>query len=188
VSEAEFVAAFRRGDDHAFRRMYAEYGRLVHAVAYHVLGERTLAEEATQLTFVKAWENAHTFGDDRPLAPWLAVIAKRVAIDVWRRERRRSHGPLDELTERHGPPMADSVEEVWSIRAALGELSDDAQALLRMQYHEGLSQQDVAERLGIPVGTVKSRTHTAQGRLARALRRVDVSIPGAPARHDREPS
>ena len=179
VTDAELVEAFRRGDEHAFRRLYADYGRLVHAVAYRVLGERSLAEEATQQTFVRAWEHATSFEAGRDLAPWLVTIAKRIAIDVWRRERHRSHQPLDDLAGVETVAGSDAVEDVWSIRAALGELSDEARALLRMQYHEGFSQQHVADRLGIPVGTVKSRTHTAQTRLATALRRKGVLTPKA---------
>ena len=179
VTDAELVEAFRRGDENAFRRLYADYGRLVHAVAYRVLGERSLAEEATQQTFVRAWEHATSFEAGRDLAPWLVTIAKRIAIDLWRRERHRSHQPLDELAGVETVAGSDAVEDVWSIRAALDELSDDARALLRMQYHEGFSQQDVADRLGIPVGTVKSRTHTAQTRLATALRRKGVLPPKA---------
>ena len=179
VTDAELVDAFRRGDESAFRRLYADYARLVHADAYRVLGERSLAEEATQQTFVRAWEHATSFEAGRELAPWLVTIAKRIAIDLWRRERHRRHQPLDDLAGAETLTDADAVEDMWSIRAALGELSDDARALLRMQYHDGFSQQDVADRLGIPVGTVKSRTHTAQTRLAGALRRANVLPPKA---------
>jgi RNA polymerase sigma-70 factor (ECF subfamily) len=179
VTDADLVEAFRRGDESAFRRLYADYGRLVHAVAYRVLGERSLAEEATQQTFVRAWEHATSFEVGRDLAPWLVTIAKRIAIDVWRRERHRNHQPLDDLANVESPAGSDAVEDVWSIRAALGELSGDARALLRMQYYEGFSQQDVADHLGIPVGTVKSRTHAAQTRLAGALRHAGVLPPKA---------
>lgn len=187
VSDDDLVEAFRRGDDDAFRQLYAGFGRLVYGVAYGVLNERALAEEATQQTFVRAWEHAASFGPGRDLAPWLSVITKRIAIDLWRRERRRSHEPLDHLATTPAPTHADSVEEVWSIRAALESLSDDARVLLQLQYHEGFSQQEVADRLGIPVGTVKSRTHTAQTRLAAALRRESVVRPlASPSTRERE--
>jgi RNA polymerase sigma-70 factor, ECF subfamily len=179
MSDAGLVEAFRRGDSDAVRRVYREFGRLVHAVAYRVLGERTLAEEATQQTFLRAWENAATFDEGRELAPWLSVIAKRAAIDIWRREQRRHHDSLDHLATVADPRSADDVEDVWAIRAALSSLDDDARALLEMQYRDGFSQNDVADRLGVPLGTVKSRTHAAQVRLAAALRREDAGRPPA---------
>lgn len=67
------------------RSIYRSYGGLVYAVAYKVLGERGLAEEATQQAFLKAWRAAQSFDDRRELGPWLAAIARRVAIDLYRR-------------------------------------------------------------------------------------------------------
>jgi len=188
MEERDLVDAFRRGDDAAFRRLYATYGRLVYGVSYGVLGERSLAEEATQQTFVRAWEHASSFESGHELAPWLAVIAKRIAIDLWRRERRRVHDPLDELATAADPRHADAVEDVWSIRAALDEMGEDARSLLQLQYRDGFTQQEVADRLGVPVGTVKSRTHTAQSRLAVALRRHGVARPRPRSSSEREPT
>jgi RNA polymerase sigma-70 factor (ECF subfamily) len=176
MSDVGLVEGFRRGDADAFRRLYREFGRLVHAVAYNVLGERTLAEEATQQTFVRAWENSASFDENRELAPWLCVIAKRIAIDIWRREQRRQHGSLDDLTTVPDPAGASEVEDVWAIRAALATIDPDARTLLELQYRDGFSQNEVANQLGIPVGTVKSRTHSAQSRLAAALRRHDPDL------------
>ena len=86
---------FRDGDPDAVREVYRAYGRLVYAVAYKVLGDRGLAEEATQQTFLKAWRAAQSFDEDRELGPWLAAIARRVAIDVYRREALRVADPID---------------------------------------------------------------------------------------------
>jgi RNA polymerase sigma-70 factor, ECF subfamily len=174
MTDAGLVEGLRRGDGDAVRRLYREFGRLVHAVAYGVLGERHLAEEATQQTFVRAWEHASTFDQERELAPWLCVIAKRVAIDIWRREERRRHTSLDEVATIPDPAGAQQVEDVWAIRAAMSSIDPDARRLLELQYRDGFSQNEVADQLGIPVGTVKSRTHTAQTRLAAALRRHDA--------------
>jgi RNA polymerase sigma-70 factor, ECF subfamily len=177
VNDLDLVDAFRRGESDAFRFIYDEFGRLVYSIAYHVLREKTLAEEALQLTFVRAWENSGTFAEGRSLGPWLAVVAKRVAIDVWRRERRRSHETLDELTSFPDPESVGDVEDVWAIRSALASLDDNTRSLLELQYRDGFSQREVAEQLDIPVGTVKSRTHAAQARLATALRREHVTHP-----------
>ena len=81
---------FRAGNPDAVREVYREYGRLVYAVSFKVLGNRALAEEATQQAFLQAWRAASSFDAGKELGPWLATIARRAAIDVHRRESRRS--------------------------------------------------------------------------------------------------
>src|SRR5262249_37656195 len=88
---------FRDGDPDAVRRVYRAYGRLVYAVAYRVLRNAGLAEEATQQTFLNAWRAASSLDENRELAPWLATIARRAAIDVQRSEARRSADPLESV-------------------------------------------------------------------------------------------
>lgn len=134
--DAAVAVRFREGDPDAVRVVYRQYGRLVFTVALRALGDRDLAEEATQQTFVQAWRSAQSFDVARDLGPWLATIARRVAIDVHRRERRRSHDSLDDSTVRD-PAL--------------------------------LTQTQIAERTGIALGTVKSRTHRAHRRLAARL-------------------
>ena len=109
--------------------MYREYGRLVYAVAHKVLGDKTLAEDATQQAFVQAWKAASTFDPSRDLGPWLATIARRAAIDVHRRESRRAAQPLDDVAAGHPavvtlPPSAEQAYDVWEVRRAIDELPD----------------------------------------------------------------
>ena len=94
--EAETIARFRDGDPDAVRAVYREYGKLVYSVAHRALGSRELAEDAAQQTFVQAWRAARSFDPGRELGPWLVTIARRVAIDIHRRERRRDHDSIDE--------------------------------------------------------------------------------------------
>src|SRR6478752_43885 len=89
--------AFRRRDPDAVRAFYREYGRLVYAVAHRVLGRHDLAEDAVQQTFVNAWQAADRFDITRDPASWLATIARRTAIDIYRRESRRPASPLAEV-------------------------------------------------------------------------------------------
>ena len=109
---------FRDGDADAVRSVYREYGRLVYAVAHKVLGDRSLAEDATQQTFVQAWKAAATYDPSRDLGPWLATIARRAAIDVHRRESRRSAQALEDVAPAHPaivtlPPSAEQAYDVW---------------------------------------------------------------------------
>jgi DNA-directed RNA polymerase specialized sigma24 family protein len=111
VIDTAEVSRFRSGDPDAVRAVYREYGKLVYAVAYKALGDRGLAEEATQQAFVQAWRASSTYDPTRDLGPWLATIARRAA----------------------------------------------------------LTHAEISERLGIPLGTVKSRSFRAHRRLAGLL-------------------
>ncbi|HET7488154.1 MAG TPA: RNA polymerase sigma factor [Acidimicrobiales bacterium] len=168
------VARFRAGDPDAVRAVYRAYGGLVYAVAHRVLGDRWLAEEATQQAFVQAWRAAATFDEGRDLGPWLATIARRVAIDVHRREARRAHGRLDDVPGSHPavvavPRTADSAYDAWEVRRAVDALPPDEREVVRLQHAGGLTQAETASKLGIPLGTVKSRSARAYRRLAGRL-------------------
>jgi RNA polymerase sigma factor (sigma-70 family) len=165
---------FRDGDPDAVRAVYREYGRLVFAVAYRILGDRGLAEEATQQAFVKAWRAAASFDSDRELAPWLVAIGRRVAIDVARREAVRATDPLDSVAPgdpalRSPPDAGANVYDIWEVRRAVTELPDDEREIVRLQHFEGLTHVEISERLAIPVGTIKSRSFRAHKRLATLL-------------------
>jgi RNA polymerase sigma-70 factor (ECF subfamily) len=146
---------------------------LVFSIAYRVLGDTGLAEDATQQTFVQAWRAAGSYDPSRALAAWLTTIAKRVAIDVHRRERR--HRNLDNIDTSTStmlvtlPPSAEQIHDVAEVRRALDELSTTERDLIRMQHFDELSHAEIADKLEIPLGTVKSRTFRAHRRLARIL-------------------
>lgn len=168
------LSRFAAGDEDAVRTVYRAYGRLVFAVAYKVLGDRGLAEEATQQAFLQAWRAAASFEPSKELGPWLATIARRAAIDVHRREARHAHSPLEDADPAAPdlvslPPSVDRIYDAWQVRQALSELSPDEANLVRLQHMEGLTQSQIAERLNIPVGTVKSRSFRAHRRLAGLL-------------------
>jgi len=174
VLEGDLRARFRKGDPDAVRSVYRSYGRLVYAVAYRILGSRELAEEATQQTFVKAWRAAHSFDEARDLGPWLAAIARRVAIDLYRREAVRTADPIESVPAGDpalvaNPESAEAIYDVWEVRQAVGELPPDEQEVVRLQHLDGFTHAQIAERLGVAVGTVKSRSFRAHKRLATML-------------------
>ena len=165
---------FRDGDPEAIRTVYRSYGRLVYAVAYRVLGDRGLAEDATQQTFVKAWQAAATLDDTRELGPWFATIARRTAIDVYRSEARRRADPLESAPQADPALIseaesAEALHGVWEVRRAVTELPAEEQEVVRLQHFEGLTHTQIAERLELPAGTVKSRSFRAHKRLAALL-------------------
>jgi RNA polymerase sigma factor (sigma-70 family) len=156
------------------RAVYREYGRLVFAVALRALGDRGLAEEVTQQVFVKAWRAAAVVDDSRELAPWLAAIARRTAIDVHRRESLRAGAPLEAVAPDDPavvttPESVESMYETWEVREAVGELPDDEREVVRLQHFQGMTHGQIADQLGVAVGTVKSRSFRAHKRLATAL-------------------
>ena len=171
--EADLAARFASGDPDSVRVVYQSYGRLVFSIAYRVLGDTGLAEDATQQTFVQAWRAASSYDPARPLGAWLTTIAKRVAIDVHRRERRhRGHEDLEGpagSTLITLPPSIDHLDDFAEVHGALGELSSQDRTIIRLQHFDDLSHHEIAERLEIPLGTVKSRSHRAHRRLAGVL-------------------
>jgi RNA polymerase sigma factor (sigma-70 family) len=165
---------FRDGDAGAVRSVYREYGRLVYSIAYRVLGDKTLAEEATQQTFVKAWRAAAKVDADRELGPWLATIAKRTAIDVYRSELSRTAAPLESASPSDpalvsNPESVEALYDAWEVRRAVDALPEDEREVVRLQHFEGLTHTQIAARINLPAGTVKSRSFRAHKRLADLL-------------------
>ncbi len=175
IAETDAAARFAAGDPEGVRMVYEQYGRLVFAIAYKLLEDRSLAEEATQQTFVAAWRASAAFDPARELGPWLATIARRCAIDIHRREARRSADVDLAAVDPSAPELVtmpasiESAYEVWEVRRVLDELSPEDRELVRLSHFGGLSHPEIAERLGIPLGTVKSRSFRAHRRLAGLL-------------------
>ena len=160
---------FRDGDPGAVRVVYQRYGRSVFTVAFRALGDRSLAEEAVQQTFLQAWRAAARFDPERDPAPWLYAIARRVAVDLHRRERRHDSAEPDEPDVAVLPQSFEGTWEAWEVRSALDRVPDDERDILRATHYLGRTHEETAERLGIPVGTVKSRSYRAHRRLAELL-------------------
>ena len=172
--ESSTIAAFRRGDASAVREVFRAYGHLVYVVAYRVLGRNDLAEEATQQTFVRAWQSAAGPDMNHDLAPWLARIAKRTAIEVYRREAR---GPAPAPDARRAderrlvrlPPDVNTLDAAWKLRRAIDALPSHESTVVRLQHLNGMMHDEIAAELGVTIETVRSRSHRAHGRLALLL-------------------
>lgn len=170
VDDDDLVAGFRAGDPAAVRGVYERYSGAVFTVAMSVLADRELAADAVQVTFLNAWRACRSVDLDRPLAPWLYTIARRVAIDLYRR-RARAPEPMDPDGEGPValPPSFEGIWEAWEIRTAVDALPADERDVVRAQHFLGLTHPQIAEQLAVPVGTVKSRSHRAHRRLASML-------------------
>ncbi len=183
MDDDDLADAFRTGSAEGLRAVYERYSGAVFAIALRVLGDRELAADAVQVTFLNAWRacgslepgrNAWracgSLEPGRPMAPWLFTIARRAAIDLY---RRRAHGPEpvepnDDATIAL-PPSMERIWEAWQIRIALDMLPAEEREVVRAQHFAGLTHAQIAQQLAMPIGTVKSRSHRAHRRLASML-------------------
>jgi RNA polymerase sigma-70 factor (ECF subfamily) len=173
------LVALRRSD--ALSALYDRYSRLVFSLALHVVGDRETAEEITQDVFYRVWENAATYRSDQAkLTTWMTSITRYRAIDILRKRKiRPERDSLDwedvELELNSGG--LDSPEELTElalqqrrVRVAIAALPQDQQDVLALAYFQGLSHSQIAERLGQPLGTVKTRIRLAMQRLRDLLK------------------
>lgn len=175
--DQEVVRRFAAGDEAAFSEIYRAYSGPMFSIALRTLGRRDAAADAVQQAFVQAWKAAASFAPEADVAPWLFTITRRAAIDLWRKERREVLTDEDELVDEVTPgPSMESAWEAWEVRRAVDALPEDEREVVRLHYDAGLTQTEAASRLGVPVGTVKSRSHRAHRRLGELLAHVAGSV------------
>jgi len=170
-SDAELIQRTSAGDRDAYEKLYKRYARSVFGLALRRLGDRGRAEDAVQETFASVWRSASTYKPERgPGAPWLYGVARNAIVD---RSRARSEPPAE---APDAPSLDASPEEraeqawtSWRVHRALEQLPDREREVLVLAYWSDLSQSEVAKRLDIPLGTVKTRTRSALQRLATIL-------------------
>ncbi len=166
----DLIERFKAGDPDAVRTIYREHAGAVHTVARSIVHDRELAADVVQLTFVKAWRAAKSFEGNRQLAPWLYSIARHTAIDMLRSETKPTRGGHAPETDVGVQP--ETFERTWErfeVRRAIDALPDNEREVVRLSHMEGHTHEAIAERLGIPIGTVKSRSGRAHRRLAASL-------------------
>lgn len=175
----DVIERFRGGDPEAVRAVYREYSGAVFTVARSIVHDRELAADVVQQTFVKAWRAASSFEGDRELAPWLYSIARRTAIDALRSEMRPTRAGHEPEADAAITPL--SFERTWEqfeVRSAIDALPPDEREIVRLSHLLGYTHDQIAERTGVPIGTVKSRSARAHKRLAAALAHL---MPAEPA-------
>jgi RNA polymerase sigma-70 factor (ECF subfamily) len=163
-----------RGDESAFREFYGRHAKSAFGLAIRVLRERSLAEDAVQEAFLTAWRQAGSYRPElgRP-ASWLLTFVHRRAVDHVRREQRHTSDPLDldllgNTVGAEDEAVTGMPTRAW-VAEALSRLPDREREVLALAYFAGLTQVEIAERLGTPVGTIKSRTFVGLERLSEAL-------------------
>lgn len=185
-SDEELLARFRRGETEAFGALVRRYEQELFGYLRRYLGDGNLADDVFQNTFLQLYTKIGQYEAGRPVRPWLYTIATHQAIDALRRVHRHPavsldqtreempdgemHALLDMLEARTpGPVEQVHGEELRErVRNSVDRLPDFLRQVVVLAYYQGLKYREIAEILGIPVGTVKSRLHAALGKLHEA--------------------
>ena len=175
AEEAELLARIVDRDERAVEALYARYSKPLYSLAYQVTGAERFAQDVVQEVFVAVWKDAARFDPAKgSVGPWLFSLARHKAIDLVRREQNVRKRTAEVDMELEVAP--DDVDhEAWlnlrreRVHAAIAQLTDAQRTALELAFFAGLTHVEVAERLGIPLGTAKTRIRTALLKLRDAL-------------------
>lgn len=167
------------GQSAALGQLYDRYGRLVFSLAYQVIGDPASAEEITQEVFLQVWNKAFTYqAAQGKVTTWLISVARHRAIDALRRKGARPEGHQAELSGDDEIDLVDPVgvedqvevsQRSQAVRRAIAHLPHDQRLALSMAYFKGMTHQEVADAIGEPLGTVKTRIRLAMIKLRQLL-------------------
>jgi RNA polymerase sigma-70 factor (ECF subfamily) len=172
VSDGELLVAIADGSSDAFEELHSRYHRAMLGLAVSRLRDRGRAEDAVQEVFASVWRAASTYRPELgPGAPWVYAVARNAITSRWRKKVEPAAEPFDEPSSDPGP--AELAEQSWQsfcVHRALETLPSHQRELVELAYWGELSQSEIAEKLQLPLGTVKTRTRAALKRLAEALK------------------
>jgi RNA polymerase sigma factor (sigma-70 family) len=173
LSDEALVALVARGDDAGFAELYDRYERLAYGLCRQILRDETLAQDAVQEAFITIWRSASRFSSERaPARAWIMTLVHRRAVDLVRHHERRR---AEQLPQHEEAGDAGADETVWlrlqreRVRDALRQLPDQQREAIELAYFGGFTQSELAERLGQPLGTIKSRMFSGLARLRELL-------------------
>ncbi len=177
MDDKQLISAIKRRDQAAMLRLYQRYADYVYSIAYRVLDDQASAEECLQDVFLRVWQRIDQYDAERGVfATWLASVTRNMAIDRLRQMARRVKISEALLSDEAQPSMtfledwADR-ERAESLRAMIERLPAEQVQVIALSYYGGMSQAEIAEYLGIPLGTVKTRMRAALQKLRQAWER-----------------
>ena len=177
------LALAARQDEQALAELYDRYGRVAYGLALRIVRDPALAEDAVQEAFLAVWRTAAGFRSDRAKpSTWILTLVHRRSVDVVRREERRRASPLEgtEEPDERGLAADEEIELTDRrrlVQEALRQLPDEQREALELAYYGGLTQSELAERLSVPLGTIKSRMFTGLRRLRDLLAEAGLDEP-----------
>ena len=173
LSDEALVALVARADEEALAELYDRFGRVAYGLALRIVRDPSLAEDAVQDGFLTVWRSASHFVAERAKAStWILTLVHRRAVDVVRREQPRRAEPLEAAPQ---PTVEGTEEQAWlqlqrdRVQEALRCLPDKQREALELAYYGGFTQSELADRLGEPLGTIKSRMFSGLARLRELL-------------------
>lgn len=177
ISDALLYERVRGKDKAALEELYDRYEKMLFSYLCKMTGDRDLAEEALQEVFVKVWRGVGSYDESKgKFVAWLVTMSRNAAVDLIRKQKKPSV-PLDEIAEVESTDS--SVEETaeWQekseqIHQAVQHLSEEQQKMVQLFYFKGYTHETIAEKCGIPLGTVKSRIRLALKKLKTSLQMV----------------
>ena len=171
ADEAALLARVAAGDRGApLEELYGRYERRLYGLGFRLLGDQGLAEELVQETFVRLWQQARRFDPARgSVGTFVFAIARRIAVDLWRRPSSRPFDPEPSESVVLATDPLEGVLEGLAVRDAMQSLSPAHRQILELFYGQDRKQSEIAELLGLPLGTVKTRSYYALRALKLAL-------------------
>jgi len=173
LSDEALVALAARADDGALAELFERFGHVAYGLALRVVRDPALAEDAVQEAFLTVWRSAARFVPERAKAStWILTLVHRRAVDVVRREQPRRAEPIEAAPQASARATED---EAWlrlqraRVQEALRQLPDQQREALELAYYGGFTQSELADRLGEPLGTIKSRMFAGLARLRELL-------------------
>lgn len=171
MTDEELVAAWVAGDRNAFDELVRRYSRRVYGICFRYFGDAADAEDAAQDAFVALLRRAHTYAGTASFSTWMYRVAVNACNDLARKRSRRPQSAKDsaDLADEQAPAAEDLLgrrEDAMVLREALAQLDADTRTAVVLHDVQGLPYHDIAEQLGMAVGTVKSRIHRGHHKLA----------------------
>jgi RNA polymerase sigma-70 factor (ECF subfamily) len=170
LSDEALLSLVASSDDAALAELYDRFGRVAYGLALRILRDEALAQDAVQEAFLAVWRTADRFLAERAKAStWILTLVHRRAVDLVRREDRRRGEPLERAPEPAAPETTEDEATLGfqrrAVQEALAQLSPEQRQALELGYYGGLTQSELAEQLGQPLGTIKSRMFSGLSRL-----------------------
>jgi len=179
MKDGDVVLRLQRGEPQALAELYDRYGGMIYRLVLRIVRDTGIAEDLVQETFLRAWNRAGAFDSERgAVGPWLLAIARNRSLDYLRAQSR--HANTMELNETEHPARfvdfpaeALNFDMARQVQRALEQLSANQRAAIELAYFEGMSQSEIAERMGQPLGTVKTWMRQAMLRMRESMGSVN---------------